>query len=689
MTPERRACFLLGLDPDAASAFVRGVDVPGAETCPALVDSPLRVSPLTLARHRANPNRVSCHAWRALVGDRADAVVRARPFFSIEEVAAAAQVPAGTLADLVGFEAWTFEDRPRGMTVALEPVPGAFVVELGESESQVPAALSAAPIPGSGTLRLVTASDFESSGEDVAALKLHHRGRLMPVVEDGENKTRYLAPGRLVVGFAPGFDGTDALAQAGVRRIGTFAAGTVVLAEVVRERDAVDPLRAVLRALASLNAAPGVRYAEPDQLGPADWDTRLDIPPSDFESVQRYWNHDTIGLADAHARTRGDAGVTVFVVDSGLEVSHPQLAPALWEGWSGLDLSFDLDEPESVRSPGGTIAHGTQVAGVVAGQGVGDQPVYGVAPDCRILPAKVSGHAGGVNSPGWGLRAAAIASLVASLGEGDRAVLNISWRTSALSIAIREALADAAARDVVVVMSAGNYPPGVRQVPDAVHYPSFHADSRRTSTGGNARLQHLAACSLSVGAVGPGYRKASYSYFGRHSVDVFAPGGEIGAEGRGVFTTSLGGGAGYTAGTSFACPHVAGLAALLRSADPTLSAPAVVAKIRASAASLDAANPGYEGLLGQGCIDARAAFASLPAAVPPPPEDARLDINVATRQAFEALPLVGAYRARAFVEYREQHGRYRSVYELLRTGVIDTWSLGQLLDRVFVREGLA
>ena len=690
-----RACFLLDLDAPRATAFLRGVHRPAEPA--ALVSSGRAVTPQTLGSLRAAPNRVPCRAWSRLVGDRAERIMAARPYYGFEELATVSGLPLPTLRSLFAFDAWRFHDRPRGAEVALTPVDGQYVVEASDFEAAPEGHVWRPAAPGS-RLRVITPLDFEGTPrrEGLEALKRAYRGQLMPVVTDEQGRVRVLVPGLVVVGFEPGADSVAALAAAGVQRLGTYGGGRMVLARVLRTADPAEPLGAVLGAVSLLNAQPGVRFAEPEQIGSGDWELPIDIPPSEFESVTRRWNHDAIRLAEAHARTRGRDSVTVFIVDSGLDVHHPQLAAALRPGWNDVDLSFDLGEPESASSPMGLVAHGTQVAGVVAGQGTGSDPVLGVAPGCRIVPAKVPGTEGGIGSPGWGLRAAAILSVLDMLREDERAVMNLSWRTSALSIAIREALADAAARDVVIVMSAGNYPPGGLQQPDEVHYPSCHADERPASVGNSDRLRQLARCSISVGALGPGDRKASYSYFGRHSVGVFAPGGEIGGEGSGVFTTSLGGAAGFTAGTSFACPHVAGVAALLRSADPGLAAPRIVTLLKESARSLDAANPQLAGQLGRGGLDAAAALARVPPpaeTVPddppdePPPDlvddpsdDARLDINTATEDGFQQLPLVGAYRARTFVAYREAHGPYASVFDLMDTGVIDAWAVGVLRE---------
>jgi competence ComEA-like helix-hairpin-helix protein len=218
----------------------------------------------------------------------------------------------------------------------------------------------------------------------------------------------------------------------------------------------------------------------------------------------------------------------------------------------------------------------------------------GIAPNCRILPVKISGKS---VTPAYGLRAAAIRQALTYLKPGQRGVLNLSWRTNGEHIGIREALVEAQSKGVAIVASAGNYAPGASQGPDEIHYPSAHTYLYPNLT---------ALCS--VAATGFGDRKASYSYYGSQSITFSAPGGEKGGAGVGIYTTSTPEKRVYTRGTSFAAPHVVGLIALLFSAKPDLSAAEAIQIIKDTADPIDDVNPAYAGMLGEGRINARAAL---------------------------------------------------------------------------------
>jgi subtilisin family serine protease len=286
--------------------------------------------------------------------------------------------------------------------------------------------------------------------------------------------------------------------------------------------------------------------------------------------------------------------VTIFIIDSGTRMNHENLQPVFRSDWETLDLNFDLGVPTEKKSPHEqTISHGTKVSGVIGAQG-DVATVNSIAPNCRILPIKISGQS---VTPAYGLRAAAIRQALTYIRPGERAVINLSWQTNGEHIGIREALIEAQSKDVAVTTSAGNYASGAIQRPDDIHYPSAH-------TYRYPELTNLCV----VAALGVGDRKASYSYYGPQSITVSAPGGEKGGAGTGIYTTSTPDAYAYTCGTSFAAPHVAGLIGLLLSVKPNLTSEDAIRIIRDTADPIDAINPAYGGMLGTGCINAQAAL---------------------------------------------------------------------------------
>jgi subtilisin family serine protease/DNA uptake protein ComE-like DNA-binding protein len=431
-------------------------------------------------------------------------------------------------------------------------------------------------------------------------LKAAFGGNVHPVLRDSEGFERYLVPGSFDLWFRPEI--AEARCRSLIETFGLQITNAIPTVGYYRVRLKTMPadqdvVRAVFAAIDLAQHHDEVRFAEIDQVGFEDFgsDQSIIAHEDEFEQSDLFWNYDAIRLAEAHLITKGSPNVTIIVIDSGTRTDHEALQPALRPDWQSLDLNFDLGVLESERSPNeAVIAHGTKVAGVI---GRHDAAAAAVAPGCRILPIKISGQ---FATPAYGLRAAAIRQALTYLQPGERAVINLSWRTNGEHIGIREALIEAKNQGVAVVASAGNYALGEAQRPDELHYPSAH-------TYRFPQLDNLCC----VAAVGVGDRKASYSYYGQQSITIAAPGGEKGSAGSGIYTTSTPEKYVYTCGTSFAAPHVAGVIALLFSVKPDLSTAAAIAILKETADPIDSLNPAYAGMLGTGRINARRALERL------------------------------------------------------------------------------
>ncbi|MCW3067214.1 MAG: Proprotein convertase in/kexin type 6 [Solirubrobacterales bacterium] len=281
------------------------------------------------------------------------------------------------------------------------------------------------------------------------------------------------------------------------------------------------------------------------------------------------WGLDLMHVDAAHRVTEG-AGVTVAIVDTGVDASHPDLAGSVIPG---PDLVTGDGDPRDENG------HGTAVAGVVGaheGNGIG---IEGVAPASKLLAIRVLAANGSGNT---GTAAAGIDAAVArgaqvinlSLGSGPT-VTQVLLPDDRLTQAIERA----AAAGVVIVAAAGN---------DALPLCEQPVVRQRI---------------LCVGAVGRSDTRSSYSNFGLR-VDVVAPGGD--RDGPIVTTVAGGGYEGWT-GTSFATPMVSGVAALLVSLG--LHGPQVIDRLEATAR--DIGSPGTDLVYGRGLIDAGAAVAGL------------------------------------------------------------------------------
>lgn len=323
--------------------------------------------------------------------------------------------------------------------------------------------------------------------------------------------------------------------------------------------------------LATLDADPDVVWAEPnlprfasaDPLQPLLWGLE--------NTGQPVWGETGTPDADidapaAWAAARG-AGVTVAVVDSGVDLGHPDLAGRLVPGWD-----FVGGDPDPTDENG----HGTHVSGTVAAaeDGAG---VVGVAPDAALMPLRVLDASGRGGSAG-------VAAGFARAGDAGVRVVNASlgsgWSSRAEMRAIRDH------PGTLYVVAAGNG--GVDRAgddndnPSSTHYPCA------------LDLPNV----LCVGASTPHDQRAGFSNFGAASVDLFAPGvNVVSTQRRGVPTAldqHFGTGTGFELmhGTSMAAPHAAGVAALVAGLRPDWGAEAIKAAVLAGADRV----PGLAGL---------------------------------------------------------------------------------------------
>lgn len=234
-------------------------------------------------------------------------------------------------------------------------------------------------------------------------------------------------------------------------------------------------------------------------------------------------------------RVTGGAGVRVGVVDSGVDGDNPHLRGKVFPG-------FDF-----VRNvPGGRFdcaPHGTPVASIIVGAPVEGTDFHGIAPDARIVPARVTETdeiKGG---------AAAVAAGIRYTVDSGVTVLNLSLTVFEDAPELRQAVEYAQAHDVLVVAAAGNLREDGNPTPYPAAYPGV----------------------LGVGSIDIAGARAQDSQVGDH-VDLVAPG---------VKVTGCAPGAGHALwqGTSFATPFVSGTAALVRAAWPNLSADQVAERL--------------------------------------------------------------------------------------------------------------
>jgi type VII secretion-associated serine protease mycosin len=258
-------------------------------------------------------------------------------------------------------------------------------------------------------------------------------------------------------------------------------------------------------------------------------------------------------------RSADGSGVTVAVIDSGVDGDHPDLAGQVLAG------------ADFVR-PGGdgqadAVGHGTTVAGLIAGRGDDSAGVLGLAPGAKILPVRVLDARNRYDD------ARVVANAVRWSVDHGATVVNLSLGGSVASPELADALDYAFEKDVVVVACTGNETPPDA---DAVWYPA-----REPGVLAVTGLDHTSGGPLWSGALtGP-------------ETVLAAPGADlVGARPGGYWTVE---------GTSFAAPLVSAAAALVRSKWPEMSAANVVNRLINSADDLGPA--GRDATYGYGVVD--------------------------------------------------------------------------------------
>lgn len=305
--------------------------------------------------------------------------------------------------------------------------------------------------------------------------------------------------------------------------------------------------QAVARALAR---NPHIKFAEVDALVPLS-----QTLPND-PNYPKAWHLAKIQAPRAWDTSLGD-GVTVAILGTGVAPYHLDLTDNLVPGWNVVSNNSDTKDING---------HGTEVAGTVAAVGNNGIGVASVAWHTHIMPIRVTNR-----TDGWAYLSDIANGIMWAADHGAR-VANISYDASG-SWTIDNAAKYMKNHGGVVVVAAGNNGSN----------PGYGADS----------------AVIAVSATTSGDTRPSWSNYGQY-IDISAPG-------VGIWTTIRSGGYGAPSGTSFASPVVAGVAALIESANNALSPDEVAAVLTQSAQDLGA--PGWDQYYGYGRVNAAAAVA--------------------------------------------------------------------------------
>ena len=289
-------------------------------------------------------------------------------------------------------------------------------------------------------------------------------------------------------------------------------------------------LEALLTQLFYLEEVDGVEKGEVSLLA---------LPKIEKKTLEKSTKEDW-GVHKAHQQfTKGSTAITIAVLDSGVDLDHPELQEALLPGrdfvniirgegrFIGDYLGID-DDPDDEH-----VGHGTHVSGIIAAKGI--QMDVGVAPLCKILPVRVLGsmkssHGGAVG-----------AALVHNIDQGIKWAVDQGADIINMSLGIlkkgasdphQRMISYALRKGVTIIAASGN------DGSSKLHYPAA-----------------LRGC-MAIGAMSSKGKVAHFSNHGK--VTLIAPGVDI-------YSSYLNGAYSLNSGTSQAAPFVSGVAALLKS----------------------------------------------------------------------------------------------------------------------------
>jgi len=342
------------------------------------------------------------------------------------------------------------------------------------------------------------------------------------------------------------------------------------------------------KALARLAASADLDFAEPDYIAKAElaplgshgFDvSRIQVSQPNDPMFDSQWGLEDISASSAWSVVTGTPGLVLALIDSGIDLSHPDLDNQLWvnpgeipgngidddnngyiddvNGWNFVGNSNDVSDDNG---------HGTLVAGVAGAETDNGVGIAGMCWSCRLMPVKA------MQTSGFANYSDIAAAVVYAASKGAR-VINLSLGGYSNSSTLRAAI-DAASATAVIVGGAGN------DNSSAPFYPAAYANV------------------IGVASTTISRTKSGFSNYGTW-VKLAAPGTEI-------TTTFLGGDWGSSSGTSLSAPLVSAMAALIRVQHPDWSPDLVRSQLLRSTRSLAATDPANSPGLGAGLMDAAA-----------------------------------------------------------------------------------
>ncbi len=298
--------------------------------------------------------------------------------------------------------------------------------------------------------------------------------------------------------------------------------------------------------LSQYQALPEVEYAEPNyEISIGDTNT-----VRDELSNNTPWHLSRTSLTQAWMNTTGSHDVVVAIFDTGIDYNHKDLAKNIWTrpvnipAFKDQDLGIvdDVHGYNAITNEGDPFdgnGHGTLMAGIIGGECKQNRGVCGVSPNVTILTLKV------LNAGGFGTVADAVTALNYAIDRKRAGVnvcaLSIGWNLQQPSRALEDALRAAGDAGILVIVASGN------NRSETLNYPAAY------------QLDNL----IVVAATDSNDQLAPFSNYGSH-VHLAAPGQDL-------LTTVLGNDYARSSDTALAATFVTGVAALVRTRNPSLS----------------------------------------------------------------------------------------------------------------------
>lgn len=351
--------------------------------------------------------------------------------------------------------------------------------------------------------------------------------------------------------------------------------------------------------------------AEPDQTYHAS------IIPSDA-FFNNQWYLQKIKATEAWDNIRESPDVVIAILDSGVQINHPDLQGNIWlnkkeiagnkidddkngfiDDVNGWDFVNNVPDPAPKFKPGFSedgVLHGTIIAGIAAAAGNNAAGVTGITWQAKIMPLKI------LDDTGEGSASKVIKAIDYAIANGAN-IINLSFVGFGYSQGLDEAIKRAYDAGLIVVAAGGN------EVGQSDGYNLDETPMYPVCLDGSSGENRV----IGVAATDTMDQKTAFSSFGSKCIDIAAPGVS-------VFSAVVYSPDnyikdqpfnkyydGYWSGTSVAVPMVSGALALIAAANPALNRSEIIQALLANADNISRVNPNYLGRLGNGRLNLAAA----------------------------------------------------------------------------------